>query len=304
MKTIIPKPLKKGDRVAILSPAGIIKPQNVYRALPHLEEQGWDPYVCPNTLKRYGTFSGTPDQRYSDLEQAFLDPRTRAILCSRGGYGVVHILERLSKLDLRKDPKWVVGYSDISALHGLMASQGIASIHAPMAKHVADHQGADSDSRAIFDILSGKGQRYEFEGHEFNRPGKVSGTLYGGNLAVLAGLIGTPYDILRPDTIMFIEDVAEPIYKIERMMYSLRLSGVLRRLKGLIVGKFTDYTPDVDNSTMEGMIQACVAPYDFPVIFSAPVGHVDHNVPLLEGVRVTIESSRDKAVIDQSELKA
>lgn len=304
MKTIIPPPLKAGDRIAIVSPAGVTKPQNVYRALPYLAEQGWEPYVTPGTFKRLGTFAGTPDQRYSDLEQAFLDPSTRAILCSRGGYGVVHLLERLSRLDLRRDPKWVIGYSDISALHGLMASKGIASIHSPMAKHIADNRGADPDTKALFSFLKGEGNSYEVASHPFNRPGKVTGTLYGGNLAVLAGLVGTRYDILRPDTIMFIEDVAEPIYKIERMMYTLRLSGVLSKVKGLIVGRFTEYSPDIDNASMEEMIRDCVAPYDFPVMFHAPVGHVDHNVPLVEGARVTLTVGSDTSVIDQSVLKA
>lgn len=300
MKTIIPRPLKPGDRIAILSPAGIIKPQNVYRALPYLEEQGWQPYVTPNTFKRYGTFAGTPEQRYSDLEKAFLDPDTRAILCSRGGYGVVHLLERLSKLNLRRDPKWVIGYSDISALHALMASQGIASIHSPMAKHIADQRGADIYTKALFDILRGKGSTFNAEPHPYNRHGLVSGTLYGGNLAVLTALIGTKYDILRPDTILFIEDVSEPIYKIERMMYSLRLSGVLARIKGLIVGQFTEYSPDVDNETMEDMIRRCVEPYSYPVMFNAPVGHVDQNAPLIEGGRVTLTVNSTIASIDQS----
>lgn len=304
MKTIIPPPLKAGDRVAIVSPAGVTKPQNVYRALPYLEDEGWEPFVMPGTFKRMGTFAGTPEQRYSDLEQAFSDPSTRAILCSRGGYGVVHLLERLSKLDLRKDPKWVVGYSDISALHGLMASQGIASIHAPMAKHIADHRGEDEDTKALFSILKGTGNTYEIKSHPFNRQGTVTGTLYGGNLAVLAGLVNTPYDILRPDTVMFIEDVAEPIYKIERMMYTLRLSGVLARLKGLIVGRFTEYSPDIDNESMEEMIRDCVAPYGYPVMFHAPVGHVDHNVPLVEGAQVRLTVGAETSTIDQSIIKS
>ncbi len=304
MKTIIPPPLKSGDRVAIVSPAGVTKPQNVYRALPYLEDQGWEPYVTPCTFKRSGTFAGTPDQRYGDLEQAFTDPSTRAIICSRGGYGVVHLLERLSRLNLRRDPKWVVGYSDISALHGLMASQGIASIHAPMTKHISDNRGDDEDTKALFSILKGVGNRYEVASHPFNRQGTATGTLYGGNLAVLTGLVSTPYDILRPDTVMFIEDVAEPIYKIERMMYTLRLSGVLSRLKGLIVGRFTEYSPDIDSSSMEDMIRDCVAPYNFPVMFQAPVGHVDHNVPLIEGARVTLTVGPDTSVIDQSKIQA
>lgn len=300
MKTLIPQPLKKGDRIAVLSPAGITRPQNVYRSLPYLQERGWEPYVCPNAFQRHGTFSGTPEQRYSDLEQAFLDGSTRAILCSRGGYGVVHLLERLSRLPLRDDPKWVIGYSDISALHGLMASKGIASIHSPMAKHIADHEGADPYSRSLFDILDGNRPVYKVESHPYNRHGEVKGTLLGGNLAVLTGLIGTPYDILRPDTVMFIEDVSEPIYKIERMMYTLRLSGVLSRLKGLIVGRFTEYSGDVDNDSMEDMIKRVVEPYSFPVAFNVPVGHVDENLPLIEGVPVKFTVGASGAVIDQS----
>lgn len=305
MKTIIPAPLRPGDRIAIVSPAGITRPQNVYRALPYLEDNGWDPYVAPNAFKRFGTYSGTPDQRYADLEQAFLDPSTRAILCSRGGYGVVHLLERLSKLPLRRDPKWVIGYSDISALHGLMASKGIASIHSPMAKHIADNHGDDPDTKALFEILKGNGQKFNVEPHPFNQPGTVTGTLYGGNLAVLTGLIGTPYDILRPDTVLFIEDVSEPIYKIERMMYSLRLSGVLGKVKGLIVGRFTEYSADPDNENMEEMIRDCIAGVaDCPVAFHVPVGHVDHNIPLVEGASVTLSVAPDSVTIDQSTLTA
>lgn len=300
MKTLIPAPLKEGDRIAILSPASITKPQNVYRALPYLRDQGWDPYVCDHTFSRCGSYSGTADERYSDLEKAFLDPSTRAILCSRGGYGVVHLLERLSALPLRKDPKWVVGYSDISALHGLMASKGIASVHSPMAKHIADHEGSDFYSQSLFSILRGERPRYQAEPHPFNRTGEATGTLLGGNLAVLTGLIGTPYDILRPDTIMFIEDVSEPIYKIERMMYSLRLSGVLKRLKGLVVGRFTEYASDSDNESMESMIREVISPYNFPVSFNFPVGHVDDNVPLIEGTRVRLAVSDTGVILDHN----
>ncbi|MCH5345884.1 MAG: LD-carboxypeptidase [Muribaculaceae bacterium] len=300
MKTLIPRPLTAGDRIAIVSPAGIIKPQNVYRAIPYLQEQGWNPYVTASTFARHGSFAGTPEQRAADLEQAFADPSTRAILCSRGGYGVVHLLERLSRLNLRHDPKWVIGYSDISALHGLMASQGIASIHSPMAKHIADNRGGDEDTAALFNILHGRGNTFTAPANPLNRLGRVTGTLYGGNLAVLTGLIGTPYDILRPDTILFIEDVSEPIYKIERMMYSLRLSGVLARLKGLIVGRFTEYSPDFDHETMEQMIARVIDGYNYPVMFEAPVGHVDHNVPLIEGVSVTLDVTALGATIEQS----
>ena len=146
---LTPRPLRHGDRVAIVSPAGIIKPQVVYNSLPVLADCGWVPYVGKNTFGRFGTFAGTDDERYADLEAALLDPDTRAIICSRGGYGAVHLLDRLDRLPLRDDPKWIVGYSDISALHALMTRHGIKSVHAPMTKHISENRGRDTDSRRL-----------------------------------------------------------------------------------------------------------------------------------------------------------
>lgn len=276
-----PRPLSRGDRVAIVSPAGIIKPQMVYNCLPVLADQGWAAYVGENTFNRYGTFAGTDEERYRDLETALLDPDTRAIFCSRGGYGAVHLLERLDKLPLRDDPKWIVGYSDISALHALMTKHGIKSVHAPMCKHIATNRGRDEDSQALFRVLEGGGQQRVGALHPLNRAGRAEGLLVGGNLAVIAGLISTGFDVIRPGRILFIEDIAEPIYKVERILYTLRLSGVLGSLAGLVVGQFTDYAPDRGSRTMEEMISRMVADYDYPVAFNFPFGHVDHNVPML-----------------------
>ena len=186
------------------------------------------------------------------------------------------------------DPKWVAGFSDISALHALMAKKGIASIHSLMCAGIK--RGADDpDIAAFLDILSGQRPVHIFDGHEYDRPGLATGTLYGGNVAVLAELINTPYDILKPDTILFIEDVAEPIYKIERILYQLKLSGVLANIRGLIVGQFTDYKPDANYKDMETMIRDMTAQYSYPVAFNAPIGHVDHNVPLIESAKVTLK---------------
>ena len=153
LSILTPRPLRRGDRIAIVSPAGIIKPQIVYNCLPVLADRGWIPYVGENTFNREGTYAGTDDERYSDLETAFLDPDTRAIICARGGYGAVHLLDRLDRLPLRDDPKWVVGYSDISALHALMTRKGIKSLHAQMTKHIAQFSGKDGDSHLLFDKL-------------------------------------------------------------------------------------------------------------------------------------------------------
>lgn len=289
-KTIFPKPLEKGDKIAICSPAGKIDEGKVAGAAAQLELQGWKPMVMPHALGAYGSFSGTPDERYADMAAAFSDPSVRAILCSRGGYGVVHIMDRLAELPLENDPKWVIGYSDISALHALMATKGIASIHSPMAGQIMKGTD-DADTASLFGLLRGDRPAYTFPSHQYDRFGIAQGKLLGGNLAVLAELIKTPYDIIRPDSILFLEDVSEPIYKIERIFYQLRLSGLFDKLKGLVVGQFTEYKPDGTWADMETMIQSAVAPYKFPVAFNVPVGHVDHNLPLIESAPVTLKVS-------------
>ncbi len=186
-----PAPLKKGDKIAVCSPAGKIKSNIVYDAVEVLRNQGWVVEIMPHALGENGNFSGTADERYADLKAAFSDPEVRAILCSRGGYGVVHILDRLNKLPLEDDPKWVIGFSDISALHALMSRKNIASIHSSMAAHIKEGAG-DPDNRDLFAILRGERPVHIFDAHDYDRQGIVSGTLRGGNLAVLAELIGTP----------------------------------------------------------------------------------------------------------------
>lgn len=294
--TIYPAPLRPGDKIAVLSPAGPISDTVVDSAVTVMRSLGYEVVVYPHTFGKFGHFSGTTDERYADLEAALTDPTVRAIVCSRGGYGVVHNLDRLGRLDLRSDPKWVVGFSDISALHALMASQNVASIHASMASHIG--WGIDDpDNRMLFDILAGKMPTYTWQGSPYNHPGRTEGKLLGGNLAVIADLMATPFDIIRPGTILFIEDVSEPIYKIERILIQLKLAGILPNLKGLIIGQFTDYRPDDNHKTMEAMIAETVAGYDFPIAFGAPIGHVDHNVPLVEGSWATLDVTKEKTTL-------
>ncbi len=293
MGIIYPSPLNPGDKIAIVSPASRIDRNYVAGAVATLKAEGWNPIVSDHALTSCGSYSGTQNERYSDLENAFLDPEVKAIVCSRGGYGTVHLLDKLSKLPLAENPKWLIGFSDISALHALMATRGIASVHASMTKHLAlgpeDHL-----NQQLFKILRGEKPRYRFEPSDYNRNGSATGTLLGGNIAVLSQLISTPFDILKPDTILFIEDIAEPIYKIERILYQLRLSGVLSQLRGLIVGKFTKYIPDLNYEEMEEMIESAIADYNYPVAFNIPVGHIDENVPLIESSTVTLTVSQEE----------
>ncbi len=289
---IFPKPLQTGAKIAIVSPAGIVSSDFVTAAARVLANQGWEVAVAPHALGRRGSFSGTEEERFEDIAQAFLDPQTRAVLCSRGGYGAVHLLDRLSALPLEKDPKWLIGFSDISVLHALMTSKGIASLHASMTKHLALGRGEDADSKALFSALRGHRPTYYWKSHLFNRCGKAEGIIVGGNFAVLQALINTPYDIFKKGTILFIEDIGEPIYKIQRFLHQLRLNGTLQSLSGLIVGQFINYHPDNNFPDMESMIFQLVQDCDYPIVFGAPIGHVDHNIPIIESASATLTVTR------------
>ncbi|MDE6269778.1 MAG: LD-carboxypeptidase [Muribaculaceae bacterium] len=291
-KATIPAPLRDGDRIAIVSPAGPVDSALVYAAADTLRAQGYLVDIYPSALGKVGQYAASDSARLADLRDALMNDSVRAIMCSRGGYGAVHLLDSLSQLPLARDPKWLIGFSDISALHALLASRGIASIHGNMCKHMALGPD-DEDNAMMLAMLRGYRPTYELPADSLNRPGRAAGRLLGGNLAVIAELINTPYDVIVPGTILFIEDVEEPIYKIERIMYQLRLSGVLPRLAGLVVGQFTGYRPNASYETMEQMIADMVAPYGYPVAFNAPIGHVDHNVPVIQSAEVVLDVTPD-----------
>ncbi len=296
---IRPQPLRPGDRIAILSPASVINPDYVDGAVRTIASLGYEPVVMPHTLGRSGSYSGTADERLADLTAALTDPSVRAIICSRGGYGAVHLLQSLSALPIEDDPKWLAGFSDISALHALMASKGIMSIHSSMTKQLAE--GADSKAvKELFSIMTGDPSTLSWDSTPLapNHPGTATGRLRGGNMAVLEGLAGTPFDNYPAGSLLFIEDVGEPIYKVERMLYRLRLSGVLSRINGLIAGRFTEYEPDRNYGSMEAMIAHMTAGLDIPIAFNAPVGHIGaDNQPLLHGAEACLRVTPEGATL-------
>lgn len=283
-----PKPLQPGDTIAILSPASAIDPALVRGAADTITALGYRPLVMPHALGRSGTYSATATERLADMTRALTDPSVRAILCSRGGYGAVHLLPALDSL--LTDPKWLIGFSDITALHALWARHGIVSIHSSMAKQLA--LGTDTEpTRRLFDILTGGSPATSWANNTaaINHPGTATGRLVGGNLAVLDALAATPYYTPRPGDILFIEDIAEPIYKIERILWRMRLSGLLDRLAGLIIGRFTEYNPDRNYDSMEAMIAGMTSHATYPVAFDAPIGHIGpDNLPILHGADATL----------------
>ena len=287
---IYPAPLKKGDKIAIVSPASHIRHEYVDAACRIIEQWGYKPVVGEHCKGATGTYSGTVEERLADLRAAFTDKSVKAILCSRGGYGVVQLLEALGTEILRDNPKWVIGFSDISAMHAAMLTAGVMSLHAPMTKQFATLGAKDECVKLLRGIIEGEKPEYCEPAHLFNRKGIAEGEIVGGNMAVLCGLQGSRYNILTADKILFIEDIGEAVYKVERMLYNLRLNGVLQGLRGLIVGRFTEYTnPDSNGENMEQMVSRMVAPYGYPVAFDFPVGHIDRNLPIIEGAEVRLE---------------
>lgn len=290
---IIPASLKNGDIIAIASPAAAMQnPGIVEKSAQEIDRQGFRVKKATHCMERHGYYAGTIRQRADDMLSLLADDSVKAILCSYGGYGCVHLLEEFTPA-ISEHPKWIIGMSDCSALHAGCISAGVASLHAPQCRHLAERPD-DKSTQILFDILRGKAPCYHVEHHPLNVYGKARGMLVGGNLSVLCSLLRTPYDIFRNGTILFIEDVNEPPYRIERMMYNLKLAGILGNLSGIIVGQFTDARHgNASNSDIYNAIHALTADYGLPVCFDFPVGHVQYNMPLIEGVEATLEVTPD-----------
>lgn len=300
---IRPPALRFNDKAVILSPAGCINDQPVYDTAAILSQWGLSVVVSEYALNKVGRFSGTIDQRLDDLQTAFDDPNIKLILCSRGGYGIVQLLDKLNFDKLIAYPKWIVGFSDITALHSALLSKGVMSVHGPMAKHFADEGPEDVSVRFTKAILANQSVTYEIPVTKYrhlNRPGKASGTLFGGNLSVFCGTIGSKLNKVPRNGILFIEDIGEEPYRVDRFMYQLKLAGVFERIGGLIVGQFTDFNEDeAMYESLYNSIASVVNNYSFPVCFDFPIGHVRLNFPVIIGNKATLTVDEETVILKQ-----
>lgn len=301
---IYPPRLHEGDRVVILSPSSKIDKAFLQGAVRRLRSWGLDPVLAPHAGSSHGTYAGSAAQRLKDLQEALDDPQARAILCSRGGYGAVHLVGRLDFTRFRQQPKWLIGFSDITALHNAVQREGFASLHAPMARHLTVEPADDPATVALHDILFGnypegaEAFAYTCEAHRLNHRGTCRGILRGGNLAVAYGLRGTPWDIPAEGAILFVEDVGERPHAVERMMYNLKLGGVLERLSGLVIGQFTEYEENRSlGKPLYDALADILREYDMPVCFNFPVGHVTRNLPLVCGAEAVLDIGRKEVTL-------
>ena len=266
------------------------------------EEWGFLTKVGKSLGNQFNYFSGTDEERLSDFQQMLDDDSVKAILCARGGYGLSRIIDRINFKKFKKQPKWIVGYSDVTVLHShLYSNYYIASIHGPMA---AAFNNAGYISRFVQSLryaLEGKKLKYSCEPHEFNKKGEAIGELIGGNLSLLTHLIGTDSDSKTRGRILFLEDVGEYLYNIDRMMYQLKRSGKLSKLAGLIIGGFTENkdTEQPFGQTPYEIIHDVVKEYDYPVCFGFPVSHGNENYALKMGVGYKLKVGKSKIILEE-----
>jgi muramoyltetrapeptide carboxypeptidase len=293
--TRIPPYLKKGDTIGIVCPAGYMPFEKAQTCIETLTRWGFEVIPGKTLGHQFNYFSGTDEERCKDLQRMMDDKNIDAILCARGGYGMGRIIDKLDFAKFIKRPKWIIGFSDITVLHShLFTNYKIASLHAPMAAAFNDSEFKNQYIQSLHDALLGKKADYKTEGNILDQEGKAKGILVGGNLSLLANLIGTRSDVKTKNKILFIEEVGEYIYSVDRMMYQLKRSGKLENLKGLIIGRFSDMkdTTIPFGQTVEDAVKDMVKDYDYPVCFGFPVSHDKENYALKVGVKYRLKVTK------------
>lgn len=301
-KLIQPPYLKAGDTVAIVAPSGILngRKDEVQQAVKLLESWGLHAVVGKHVFSRANHFAGTDDERCEDLQNAMDDPKISAIWCARGGYGTVRILDKLNYTEFKKNPKWIIGYSDITALHNQVHNEGFQSLHALMCVSLTKNLDGIKETVATFkSAIFGTPEDYTLKGSEYNRVGETSGALVGGNLTILHTMLGSKESIDTSGKILFIEEIGEYKYHIDRMLQSLKRAGYFENLNGLIVGDMSKMRKNttVWGTSVEQLILDALSEYDFPIAFNVPAGHEDDNRALILGREVDLVVAKDESTL-------
>jgi muramoyltetrapeptide carboxypeptidase len=301
--TLIQPPyLKTGDTVAIVAPSGVLngRDKEVNQAKELLKSWGLNVIVGDHVFNKANHFAGTDNERAEDFQKALDNPNIKAIWCARGGYGTVRIIDKLDYTKYKENPKWVIGYSDITAIHNQLNIEGSESIHAMMCTSLTDDLSKIEEALETFKCaLFGKSLNYTIVGSSYNKTGSVTAPLVGGNLTLLHTMLGSKTSIDTSGKILFIEEIGEYKYHIDRMLQSLKRAGYFKNLKGLIVGDMTKLRKNTTawGTSIEQLILDVVAEYDFPVMFGFPAGHEDDNRALILGRPIKMIVGKDKSTV-------
>lgn len=298
-----PPYLKLGDTVAIVAPSGILKNRKdeVEHAKALLKSWGLNVIIGRNLYKQDNHFAGTDEERCEDFQNALDNPTVRAIWCARGGYGTVRILDHLDYTKFKADPKWLIGYSDITALHNQFHNLGFESIHALMCVSLTEDLSEIPEAISTFKAaVFGQPISYTLKGSKYNRAGETSGQLVGGNLTLLHTMLGSKTGISVSGKILFIEEIGEYKYHVDRMLQSLKRAGYFENCKGVLVGNFTKMKKNntaLWGSSVEQLIIDALADYDFPIAFNMPAGHEDDNRAMILGREVEMMVNSEKSTV-------
>jgi len=292
-----PNFLKQGDRVALIATARHAKAEEIQKGITYLESWGLEVIQADNLLQQHYIFAGTESARRHALQKAIDDPSIKAVFCLRGGNGTHRLIDYIHLKNLKKHPKWIIGYSDVTVLLNHVAQYRIPSVHGPMpfTMHRPEEQ---EGAMALKELLFGKLPEYTFASHELNQQGIAEGKLIGGNVAVLHSLISTASDITWKNKILFIEEVDEYIYNLDRMLYHFSRTGRMKGLAGLVVGHLTiKDNPEPFGLSAQEVIARVVKPYKIPLAFSFPAGHELPNMPLVIGAKARLDVTSEKSML-------
>lgn len=300
-KFIKPPYLKTGDTVAIIAPAGILKSREttIENAKILLESWGLKVVIGKNVFKQNNHFAGTDEERLQDFQEALDNPTVKAIWAARGGYGSVRILDKINLSKFQKKPKWIIGYSDITAFHNQFNLLGFETLHAMMPTSLEEKPEEIVETIASFKrALFGEELRYEVKSSKYNRNGKISGEIIGGNLSILISMLGSKTQLKTAGKILFIEEIGEYEYAIDRMLQSLKRAGYFKNVKGVVLGNFSKIrkNPTSWGSTIEELIIA-VLPKEIPILFDFPAGHEADNRAVFFGRKVEISIQKDTSTV-------
>lgn len=283
---IQPPYLKQGDTVAIVATARKVSREEMRPAIAFLTQHGLKVVEAPHLYHTDHQFAGTDEQRASDIQWAIDEPEVKAVLCARGGYGTIRTLDKVNFKSLIDHPKWISGFSDVTILLSHLAENvGVEGLHGPMAIQFTEPYYDEESSLRLVRTWMGKPEKISAQSDELNRAGKAEGTIVGGNLSMIYSAMGTPYEVNTRGRILFLEDLDEYLYHIDRIMMNLKTAGKLEHLKGLVIGSMTKMN---DNAIPFGkeakeIIYHAVSGKEFPVAFNFPCGHEKHNYPLIMG---------------------